>query len=197
MYFSIITTDNLMYEEARSFFLSQWRSDLLSRAPSSLVWAYLVTKYMWDHWKSHFSFMHWVYSCEELYFSTSHSEDLLVIAVDPKRVAVDLEYIRPRDESLLKEVHVPDSPFWPWENFYLQWCAKECLIKYHGLQHEQMHEIQVNAYVWNQHLAVQWWEFDSLLLISHRWKEYAVHTVNRDWKVLALLHKDWVWYWSF
>jgi phosphopantetheinyl transferase len=46
-----------------------------------------------------------------LYFSTSHSEDLLVIAVDPKRVAVDLEYIRPRDESLLKEVHVPDSPF--------------------------------------------------------------------------------------
>jgi phosphopantetheinyl transferase len=33
-----------------------------------------------------------------MFFSTSHSNDMIVIAIDSKKVAVDIEYIRPRHE---------------------------------------------------------------------------------------------------
>ena len=52
------------------------------------------------------------------------------MVIDTKKVAIDLEYIRERDESLLHNVHIPDSQHNPRENFYLQRCAKECVVKF-------------------------------------------------------------------
>ena len=98
MYFSVTMANDALYQEARWFFLSQWRSDLMARAPSSLIWAYLVTQYMIKKWKVQFCFMEWVHYCEELFFSLSHSEDMIWMVIDTKKVAVDLEYIRERDE---------------------------------------------------------------------------------------------------
>ncbi|MBR7036987.1 hypothetical protein IKI14_03865 [bacterium] len=46
-----------------------------------------------------------------MFFSVSHSEDIIAVTIDSKKVAIDLEYIRPRDESLLQNIHIPDSPF--------------------------------------------------------------------------------------
>ena len=195
MYFSITLCDNQLYEEAKTFFLQQWRSDLLVRAPSSLIWAYLITQYMRKKWKTSFSFIEWVYSCEELFFSTSHSEDMIWIAVDTKKVAIDLEYVRERNESLLQQVHIPDSQHTPRENFYLQRCAKECVIKFLNLNSKEMQEISVVAFLKDYYYAINDWTLDSIMLINYRWKEYPVHTIVKDWKVLAVLHEGKL-YWN-
>ena len=103
-----------------------------------------------------------------MFFSTSHSEDMLAITIDSKKVAVDVEYIRPRDESLLQNVHVPDSPFSPRENFYLQWCAKECLVKYLDLINSEMEEMTVKAFLSNHHFSIEEREFNSLIIMDYR-----------------------------
>ena len=190
MYFSTMICDEPMYQEARWYFIQQWRSDLLSREPSSLIGAYLVTQQMFKLWKTWFSFMSGVHSYEEMYFSTSHSEDIIAVTIDSKKVAVDLEYIRPRDESLLQNVRIPDSPFSPWENFYLQRCAKECLVKYLDLTSTQMDEMTVKAFLPNHYFSVEWWDFNLLIILQYRWKENPVHVNIKDGVVIAFLHQD-------
>ena len=190
MYFSIALCDDTAYQEAKWYFLQQWRSDLLSREPSSLIGAYLVTQQMFKLWKTWFSFISGVHSYEEMYFSTSHSEDIIAVTVDSKKVAVDLEYVRPRDESLLQNVHVPDSPYLPWENFYLQRCAKECLVKYLDLTSSEMQEMVAKAFIANHHFVVEGWEFNSLIILQYRWKEIPIHINIKDGVVIAFLHQD-------
>ena len=133
--------------------------------------------------------MDWVHSCEELFFSLSHSEDMIWMAIDIKKVAVDLEYIRERDESLLKDVHIPDSQYSPRENFYLQRCAKECVVKFLDLNSNEMPGMSVAAFLEWHRFIVNDWIFDSIVLIHHRWKEYPVHTTIKDGKVYAILHE--------
>jgi hypothetical protein len=93
---------------------------------------------------------------------------LLVLAVDTKKVAVDIEYIHPRDESLLQNVHIPDSPFSPRENFYLQRCAKECLVKYLDSSSTEMSEMSVTAFMPNHYFAVDEREFNSLIIMNYK-----------------------------
>ena len=161
MFFSITICDEALYQEARWYFLQQWRSDLLSREPSSLIWAYIVTQEMFKLWKTWFS----LFILEN---SFNHS----------------------RDESLLQNVHVPNSPFSPRENFYLQWCAKECLVKYLNLTSSEMEEMVVKSFLPNHYFSVEWWEFNSLIILQHRWKETPVHVRIKDGVVLAFLHQD-------
>ena len=190
MYYSMVICDDALYQEAKEFFLLQWRSDLLSRTPSGLVWAYLVTQQMYKLWKTNFFFINWVHVFEDVYFSASHSKDLLVLAVDTKKVAVDIEYVNTRDESLLKNVRMPDSPYSPRENFYLQWCAKECLVKYLDSTSTEMDEMTVTAFMPNHYFAVDGWEFNSLIIMNYRWKEHPVHLNIKEWIVTAFLRQD-------
>ena len=90
-----------------------------------------------------------------MYFSVSHSEDIIAVTIDSKKVAIDLEYVRPRNESLLQNVHVPDSPFSPWENFYLQWCAKECLVKYLDSTSAEIENMVVKAFLPNHYFSIE------------------------------------------
>ena len=190
MYFSLVLCDDLLYQRAKEFFLQQWRSDLMTREENSLIGAYLVTQYMRKNWKVWFSFSEWKYSYEELFFSTSHSEDLVMVAIDTKKIAVDIEYINTRDESLLQNVHVPNSPHTPRENFYIQRCAKECLIKFLNLNIEEMQEMFVCDFICNYHFWIDERNFDSLFILHYRWKEYPVHINLKNNKVLALLQES-------
>jgi len=190
MYFSISICNDALYNEARWYFIQQWRSDLLSREPTSLIGAYLVTQEMFKLWKTWFSFVSGVHSYEEMFFSVSHSEDIIAVTIDSKKVAIDLEYIRPRDESLLQNIHIPDSLFWPRENFYVQWCAKECLVKYLDLTSSEMQEMMVKAFMSNQHFVVEWREFTSSIILLYNWKEHPVHINIKDGIVIAFLRQD-------
>jgi phosphopantetheinyl transferase len=93
---------------------------------------------------------------------------MLVVAIDTKKVAVDIEYIHPRNESLLQNVRIPDSQYSPRENFYLQWCAKECLVKYLDLTNTETSEMTVTAFMPNHYFAVDAREFNCLIIIHYR-----------------------------
>ena len=189
MYLSLTVCDEELYQKAREFFIQLWRSDLLSREKSALIWAYLVKQYLRNTGKSWYMFEEWQYSYDGIFFSTSHSEDLVMVAVDTKKIAVDIESIRPRNESLLQNVHVPNSPYGQWENFYLQRCAKESLVKYLDLKAEDMDEMTVFDFCHNHYFSVNERVFDSLVFIMYKEKEYVVHTALKDGRVMALMHE--------
>ena len=190
MYLALIMCNDPLYEEAKWFFLQQWRSDLLVKEHNSLIWAYLVTKYLRENWKPWFHFMDWVYSYENLYFSTSHSEDILMIAVDTRKIAVDIEHINPRDESLLHSAKIPRSSFSPRENFYLQRCAKECLVKLLNLTNNDMKDMKIVRFNQYHHYSVDEREFSSLLTLWFRWNEYRVHVDIKNGRAMALLKEN-------
>ncbi len=190
MYFSIVLNTDSLYQEAKEFFIKQWRSDLLIKAPNSLVWAYLVTQEMYKRWKMWFTFIEWKFSYEWMFFSTSHSRDLIVIAVDSKKVAVDVEYIRPRNEILLQNVSIPNSSYSIRENFYLQRCAKECLIKFLNLTSTEMQEMTITAFFPYHYFAIGERTLNSLIIMNYRWKEHPVHLDINDGRVIAFLRQD-------
>jgi hypothetical protein len=63
---------------------------------------------------------------------------------------------------------MPDSPYSPRENFYLQRCAKECLVKYLDSTSTEMDEMTVTAFMPNHYFAVDGWEFNSLIIMNYR-----------------------------
>ena len=193
MYLALVMCSDPLYEEAKWFFLQQWRSDLLVKEPNSLIWAYLVTKYMRQNWKPWFSFIDWVYSCEDLYFSTSHSDDVLMIAVNNKKIAVDIEHINPRDESLLRSVRIAKSPYSKRENFYLQRTAKECLVKFLNLTNNEMKDMKIIKFDPHHHYSVDEREFSWLLTLWFRWNEYRVHVDIKNNRVMSLLNESTPW----
>lgn len=190
MYFSIVLNTDALYQEARDFFIKQWRSDLMTRKPNSLVWAYLVTQWMYKLWKTWFAFVEWIFCYEWMFFSTSHSRDMIVVAIDSKKVAVDVEYIYPRNELLLQNVNIPNSSYTIRENFYLQRCAKECLIKFLGLTNTEMQEMTITAFFPYHYFAIGERTLNSLIIMNYRWKEHPVHLDINDWRVIAFLRQD-------
>lgn len=190
MYFSIVLNTEPLYVEAKEFFIKQWRSDLLVKKPSSLVWAYLVTKEMYNLWKIWFTFVDWIYSYEWMFFSISHSKDLIVIAIDSKKVAVDVEYIHPRNEILLQNSNIPDSSYSQRENFYLQRCAKECLVKFLDLTSTEMQEMTITAFFPYHYFAIGERTLNSLIIMHYRWKEHPVHLDINNGRVIAFLRQD-------
>ena len=193
MYLALIMYSDPLYEEAKWFFLQQWRSDLLMKEPLSLIWAYLITKYFRQIWKQWYSFIDWVYFYEGFYFSTSHSEDILMMAVDTKKVAVDIERINPRDDSLLRWVKIPHSHYSNRENFYLQRSAKECLIKFLNLNSNDMKDMKIVKFDQHRHYSVDEREFSSVLTLWFKWDEYRVHVNIKNGWVMALLKESSHW----
>ncbi|MDR0369810.1 MAG: hypothetical protein LBH96_04850 [Candidatus Peribacteria bacterium] len=84
-----------------------------------------------------------IYTCEPYTYAISHSHNQLFFAVDEQNITVDVEKIIERDEALLYNLPLLNTAFSLWENFYFQWCAKECLVKYLNLRSTQMAQMQV------------------------------------------------------
>ena len=124
---------------------------------------------------------------EDMYFSTSHSDDFLMLAIDNKKVAVDIEFIHHRDTSLLRNAKIPKSPYSKRENFYIQWTAKECLVKFLNLTSNEMKEMKIVKFDPHKHFSVWDWEFWSLLTLWFRWNEYRIHIELKNGAVMALL----------
>lgn len=187
MFFSLVNCDDKIYQEAKTFFLQWGRSDLLYKSRESLIWAYMITKYMHENRKIWFDFQEWIYSYEDLFFSTSHKNDTLVIIIDSNKVAVDLEFILPRDESLLNWITILSEDFSKRENFYIQRCAKECLIKYLDLNIEEMQNINIWKIVENQNFMVDWCNFEYSLKLNLVSENYSVFVCKLDDKIITLI----------
>ena len=190
MYLRIIICTDQLYHEAKNFFLQEWRSDLMVKNQTSLVWAYLITQYLRQNWKPNFMFMDGVRTCEEMFFSLSHSEDFMMIAIDNKKVAVDIEVIHHRDVSLLRNVKIPRSQYTKWENFYIQRCAKECLVKFLNLTSSDTKEMKIVKFDPHKHYSIDEWQFESMITMSYKWTEYRVHVDVKNGRVMALLKES-------
>lgn len=187
MYLSVVICDEKLYQDAKWYFLQQWRSDLLVKDQNSLIWAYLITQYLRENWKPNFIFIDGAYTYEEMFFSTSHSDEFLMIAVDNKKVAVDIEVIHHRDVSLLRGVKIPKSTYNKWENFYIQRSAKECLVKFLNLTSNEMKEMKIVKFDPHKHFSVDDWQFESMITLWYRWDEYRIHVDVKNGRVMAIL----------
>lgn len=200
MYLSLLKCDDWLYTEAKAFFLKQWRSDLLYKQSNSLIGAYLITKHMYESWKDWFSFIDGIYHYQDWFFSTSHSQDFLLLAISNKKVAVDMEIIQQRDQSLLKSIQNFPSILKGWndwkkselklsdrEKFYIQRCAKECLVKFLNLNSEDMTEISVMSLSKNQNFIIDGRVFDLVISVQYLWKIYQIYASITDEKVISIL----------
>ena len=186
MFLTLLECDEKLYQEAKTFFLQQWRSDLLAKTKVSLIWAYKITQYMLQHWKPDFSFINGKYAYEDLFFSTSHSKDDILIVIDTKKVAVDLEYIIPRDSSLLIWMHKINDKFSERENFYIQRCCKECLIKYLDLNAEDMKWMEIKSCEKSE-VILDNFQFKYVLNLKYWGSSYQIH-FDLNWnKIMAIL----------
>ena len=190
MYLAVFICDDNLYQEAKGFFLQQWRSDLLSKDWTSLIGAYLVTQYLRQNWKPWFNFIDWVYTYEDMYYTTSHSDDFLMVAIDNKKVAVDIECIHSRDVSLLRNIKIPNSTYSKRENFYIQRSAKECLVKFLNLTSDAMKDMKISKFAQHSHFSVDEWEFASLITLTYKWNDYRIHVDVKNGRVMALMKES-------
>jgi phosphopantetheinyl transferase len=87
------------------------------------------------------------YQCGNYWFSTSYSVDQIFFALDQEKVVVDMEKMIARDENLLpKMTKIVDGKR---GNFYLQWCSKECLVKWLDLPLDAVQDILLQNVVWS------------------------------------------------
>lgn len=186
MFLSLIEYDEELYQEAKTFFLQQWRSDLLSKTKLSLIWAYKIVQYMLNHWKSDFSFINWEYNYENLYFSMSHSGNYVAIIINNKKTAIDLEFVIPRDPSLLNWITSFNDWFSNRENFYIQRCCKECIVKILNWNSEDMKDIKIKSFE-EKMVDINWYQFKYLLILTYKSSTYQVHISYQNSRMLAVL----------
>ena len=84
-----------------------------------------------------------MYQCGEYTFAISYSVDKLFFAVDKQKVVVDVEKIVERDEGLLQDERKTSAN--SWEEFYVQRCVKECLVKWLDLRLDEFQRIVVQS----------------------------------------------------
>lgn len=151
----IVNCDDSLYKDARKYFLKLGRSDFLNKSKESLCGRFIVSQKMQSLWYSNFVPEDAPYVCDKRFYSISHSDNKIFLAISQKKIAVDLEKIVKRDNSLLKNTSkILDLSLW--ESFYLQRTAKECLIKYLDLTQSEMNEM---IFVFSEHIKVSyfWW----------------------------------------
>lgn len=130
-----------LFQAARDFFLQQGRSDFLQKKPLSLCARYRISQKMRKLGFLDFIPEDGVYQCGEYTFAISYSVDKLFFAVDRDKVVVDVEKIIARDVCLLQDERKVAAR--DWEEFYVQRCAKECLVKWLNLRLDEFQRITV------------------------------------------------------
>lgn len=112
-----------LIQTAKNYFLTQGRSDFLQKPPQSICSRYLIAQKIKSIPEDN-TFKH-----GDLRYSASHSGNLIVIAFDTKKIAIDIEKIKSKPTE-----------------YYHERTAKEALIKYLNLPLDEHENIQVNAY---------------------------------------------------
>lgn len=132
------TTPELV-EKSYNYFPKEYIQKLeeMGKGRESRVARYFLSqiaeKYFWKqdflpeidtYWKPIFT--------EGLYWSISHSWNLIFVWISEKKIALDCEIVVPREETLFE---TETTSFFEkyektWQNFYILWTAKETFIKY-------------------------------------------------------------------
>ncbi len=151
MKLQIINTTPSLLKSAKNYFQKEYVFNLKNLPPESLIARYLVSKKM----EGLFGVKNYVPETDEngtplfeggIFWSISHKEDNIAIAVSGEPVGIDLEIITARDESLFsffKPYEWEKLGEKTWGNFYRLWTAKEALTKKLNLDLDRMKNISL------------------------------------------------------
>ena len=92
---------------------------------------------------------------KNIFSSISHKEEVVFIWTDSKKLGVDLEIYKERDESILDSFSKLEykKVLWKsWDSFYLLWTAKESIIKLLGLSLDDMNKITLQSFQKNDRI---------------------------------------------
>ena len=162
------------YEKAIAYFPQDYLETLKYKQKESIIARYeiskLVDKYFWIK-----KFLAKVDKNgvpifeNDIFWSISHKKDLIFVGISsPGTIWVDIEVIKPRDESLLdifseKEYEIL---WWKnWTNFYTLWTAKEAIIKKNLWKLDDMKNLVLEK-VENIENKIWWIIFTKKIIIS-------------------------------
>lgn len=118
------------------------------------------------------------------FFSASYSGDWLLLGISKEKIGVDIEVIKPRDQSLLN-AHKAElgTHFWiaDWNHFYLLRTAKEAILKASDSENlDTIHEISLNS---TKKKIQKIWDktFSRELIFSFQKKTWKVRSFE-DWE---------------
>jgi len=177
-----------LYQQAKNYFLWLGRSDFLLKSKLSLCGRCCISEKMRELWFVDFVPEDRIYQCWIYTYAISHSHEQLFFAVDEQNVTVDVEWMIPRDEGLLVWI----SDFWLgleiWEVFYLQWTAKECIVKYLNLLAEDMNRMKIESIKVQEDKSIKIGEYE--IEVDYLWKKYSVSSWFENWYCF------WIMYWK-
>ena len=125
--------------------------------------------------------------------SISHKEKLVFIATSDKKIWIDIEILKIRDENLLNKF--TDSEYkileqaaedlcWKdnlWNKFYILWTAKESCIKLLDITLDEIEEILLTQVEFWDYL-IDWLEFFTKSTYCYKWKNMTVYSW-KDWDI--------------
>ncbi len=134
MYLEIKKVDNTLLQKSLTFFDESFIKVMKKKSSfkESIVARYLIKTSPWYNKNS--------------FFSISHKENLVFIGIHNKKIWIDIEIIKKRDNSLLNTVSKNEfSLLWwkNWENFFYIWTAKESIIKLKWLILDDINSITI------------------------------------------------------
>jgi len=107
---------------------------------------------------------------QNIFFSLSHKESFVAVAIGKQKIGIDLEILKQRDEILWKRFSENEWEILGeknWRNFYFLWTAKEALIKKLTLDLDALGEIFLQNEKQNQ-LVLQFNKTNFLVKISQK-----------------------------
>jgi len=172
MHLKLIT--NLQdFEKAVLYFPKDYLNSLKHKEKESIIARYIISKLVKKYfWIKKFLLKidkNWVPIFENnIFWSISHKKDLVFVGVSDRKIGLDVELIKPRDESLLNIFSENEYKilWWKtWENFYILWTGKEAIIKKKLWKLDNMKKLVLEK-VESCKYKISWVNFTKKLIIS-------------------------------
>lgn len=142
----------------------------VSRIVEDIFWVNLYLPLIDDLWKPVFD--------EGIYWSISHSSELILVWVGNTPLWVDIEKYKIRDNSLMKFF---SNDIWNkiweknWDNYYRLWTIYESSIKYYLLWVDDMSDIFINN-ISNSEIIINWIKFLSKSNMVYKNEKFVVYS---------------------
>lgn len=160
----------------------------------SLIGRFVVSTYIHKETGVWHDIPTWMYRLEDaFYFSYAHTDEYVMVAIDDKKVWIDMEIEKPRDMSLLHKYHTELEHIGrsDWHSFYTMRTAKESLVKYLDLTFDALEDMTLLE-VHDFDLVFNDIHFNKKIVIIFRGQSYSVSHGEQDDMNYAISN-DYIW----
>ena len=184
MYLSLYPLNKETIDLAEQSFPAEYINQLKTSSSNyhgSLIGRYIVSKHIHQETWVWYNIATWVYQQDKFYFSYAHTDEYVLVAIEERKIWVDLEIIKSRDTSLLHQYHseLEHMDKVTWESFYAMRTAKEALIKFLDLSFNEIESIElVGVSEFDIHYGDI--HFSKTLSLIYHGEKYAVFHGEKD-----------------